>query len=62
MVVMNGHEWKDPDIERVLFTGNENNRILYFKENADAIIVNKQDVIALAKEFNLIVFEKGSKL
>ena len=62
MQVMSNHQWKDPDIEQVLFEGDENNREIDFKESVEAFVINKQDVIALAKEFGLIVFEKESQL
>jgi hypothetical protein len=32
------------------------------KDGADALILNKKDVVALAKEFHLVVYEKGSEL
>lgn len=59
---MSNHKWKDPDIEQVLWEGHEDNREIDFKEKVEAFVINKQDVIALANEFNLVVFEKESQL
>jgi hypothetical protein len=62
MEVMCGHEWKDPDVERVLFYGHENNREIVLKDGAEAVVINKEDVVALANEFGLFVFDQGSRL
>ena len=60
MHVMGNHVWKDPDVAGVSWYTHENNREIYFTGTIEAVIVNKEDVIALAKEFNLMVFEKES--
>ena len=63
MRVMTLHEWFDDDIEYVEWSGHRDNREIGIKEsNEGALIINKQDVIALAKEFNLVVYEKDSNL
>ena len=63
MKVMTHHQWFDNDIEYVSWEGHRNNReIGLFDSNDGAILINKEDVIALAKEFNLFVFEEDSKL
>lgn len=63
MEVMSLHEFFDDDVEKVLWEGNENNREIVFKRHDHgAILINKEDVIALAKEFNLVLYEKDSCL
>lgn len=63
MRVMSYHAWFDDDVEKVLWEGHENNREIVFKHhNHGAMLINKEDVIALAKEFDLLVFEKKSRL
>ena len=57
MKVMESHEWHDDDVEGVLFEGHEDNReILLGHNNEGALIINIKDVIALAKEFGLVVY------
>jgi len=62
MKVMSNHKWKDPDVEQVLWERHDDNREIGFKEKVEAFVINKADVIALANEFNLVVFEKESQL
>lgn len=62
MVVMSNYVWKDSDIEKVLLEGHENNREICFKEQIGAIVICREDVIALAREFDLFVFDKKSEL
>ncbi len=63
MQVMTLHKFFDEDIEKVLWEGHKNNREIVLKRHDHgAIIINKEDVIELAKEFNLIVFEKNASL
>jgi hypothetical protein len=63
MQVMTLHEFFDKDVDKVLWEGHENNREIVFKQhNHGAILINKEDVVALAKEFNLIVYEKNASL
>lgn len=63
MEVMTTHDFFDCDIEKVLWNGHKDNRELVLdKSNSGAIIINKKDIIAFAKEFDLVVFEKSSKL
>ena len=57
------HEWFDGDIAKVLWEGHKNNREIILKDtNEGAIIVNKEDAIALAKEFGLVVYPKDANL
>ncbi len=62
--IMTLHKFFDEDIEKVLWReGHENSREIVFKRHdCGAIILNKDDVVALAKEFSLIVYEKDSSL
>lgn len=62
MEVMTLHKFHDEDVEKVLWHiyGHENNREIVLKNSS--MIINKRDIIAFAKEFNLLVFEKESSL
>lgn len=63
MEVMTLHKWHDEDVEKVLWEGHDDNREIVLKEsNENAIVINKRDVIALAHEFNLVVYQKGANL
>lgn len=41
--------------------GCENNRTIVFIVNKDEFILSKNDVIALAKEFDLVVFDRKNQ-
>ena len=68
MKVMTTHHWYDPDIKSILWECREDVRELRLENEPeiegciDSLLITKNDVIALAKEFNLIVFEEGAKL
>ena len=63
MEVMIEHDFFDGDIESVRMDGHPNNREIVLKETADnALLINKEDVIAFAKEFDLVVFDKSAAL
>ena len=63
MRVMTLHKFFDDDVDYVLFDCNENNRELVFKrQDHGSLLLNKEDVVALAKEFNLVVYEKDTNL
>lgn len=63
MEVMSLHSFFDDDIEKVLWSGHENNREIVFKRHDHGtLLINKEDVIALAKEFGLVVYESGANL
>jgi hypothetical protein len=63
MIVMTLHKFFDDDVDYVLFDCNENNRELVFKrQDHGSLLLNKEDVVALAKEFNLVVYEKDTNL
>ena len=60
---MTNHDFFDEDVEKVLFDGHKNNREIVLKEsNEGSLLINKDDVIALAKKFNLVVFKNESIL
>lgn len=62
-IVMTMHKFFDDDVDYVLFDGHENNRELVFKrQDHGSLLLNKEDVVALAKEFNLVVHEKDTNL
>lgn len=63
MQVMTNHEWFDDDVEMVLMNGHADNREIVFKPTFEnAFVMNKRDVIALAKEFGLTVYEADAAL
>lgn len=63
MKVMQNHDFFDGDIEKVLMSGHDEVREIVLSDtNEGSIVFSKDDVIALAKEFNLLVFEKCSIL
>jgi len=62
MQVMTLHKWFDEDVEQVLWEGHINNREIVLRDKTEALLINKEDVIALAKEFGLVVYEAGSNL
>lgn len=63
MIVMERHNFFDEDVEKVLWRGHEDNREIVLSDaNEGALIISKEDIIALAKEFNLVVYEKDSSL
>lgn len=63
MEVMSLHKFFDEDVEKVLWRGHEDNREIVFKgHDHGAMLINKGDVVALAKEFNLVVYEKNASL
>ena len=63
MKVMTLHDFFDADIEKVLWESHDNIREVVLSSNNDgAVLISKEDIIAFAKEFNLIVFEKDSIL
>jgi hypothetical protein len=63
MEVMTIHKFFDDDVDRVLWEGHEDVReIVLLESNEGALLVNKDDVIALANEFGLVVYERDSAL
>ena len=63
MQVMQNHVFCDGDVDRVVlnFT-DDNSREIFLDANTGSLILSKQDVIALAKEFSLVVFERDANL
>ena len=63
MEVMTLHKWFDEDVEKVLWNGHENVREIVFKEsNEGALLITKEDAIAISKEFGLVVYQKDTAL
>jgi len=62
MKVMSNHVWHDNDILEVLLEEDEDKREVVLKPNTEAIVIHREDVIALAKEFDLIVFDEDDRL
>ena len=63
MQVMTNYKFFDDDVEKVTWEGHKNNREIVFKRHDHgALMINKEDVIALAKEFNLVVYENDAGL
>ncbi len=65
MIVMLNHKWVDKEeiINVIWDEENDDIREIRLKSKGSrSIFINKNDVIALAQEFNLLVFEKESSL
>ncbi len=63
MEVMTLHMFFDEAIEKVSWEGHADNRkIVFNRHDLGSVLINKEDAIALAKEFNLVVLEKDSLL
>ncbi len=58
---MSNYKFFDGDVEKVLFEAHEEVREIVFKdEDQDSLNISKEDVINLAKEFGLVVYEADS--
>jgi hypothetical protein len=67
MKVMTNHSWFDDDVKCVDYDpgGGQNPelRSLIFKDSFEGeLLIHKNDVVALAKEFDLVIYEKDSNL
>lgn len=62
MEVMENHTWFDDDIEKVTWESYSDVREINLKPGTECVQICKADVIALAKEFNLVVYEKDAAL
>ena len=63
MKVMTQHEFFDEEVEFVLMADFEEIREIVLCESFEgSLLINKADVIALAKEFGLIVYEHDASL
>ena len=63
MQVMTLHEFFDTDIEMVLMGGHPDVREIVLREGKEgSLLISKQDAIALAKDFGLVVYEKAASL
>ena len=66
MDVMTLHKWFDEDVECVRWEGHEDVRTIGLKGfkglEGTALLVSKEDAIALANEFGLVVYPKDAKL
>lgn len=67
MKVMMNHDWKDEGIDHVDYDPSggmhkETRRIFLNDTYEGSIVISKEDTIALAKEFDLVVYEDGSNL
>jgi len=57
------HEWHDEVVEKVLWEGHEDKRQIFFKgDTTGSLVINKRDVIALAHEFDLVVYPEDANL
>ena len=61
MQVMTNHKWHDTDIQQVAFY-RDGLRDIELKDNTHTVVFNERDVIALAKEFGLVVYRKDAAL
>jgi hypothetical protein len=67
MEVMTNHKWQDPDVESVEYDPgggqhSETRSIMFAHTFTGELLISKDDVIALAKEFGLVVYEEESRL
>ena len=62
MQVMTLHKFYDEDVEKVMMFHSNSREIVLNEKNEGSLIVNKDDVIALAKEFELFVYDKDASL
>jgi hypothetical protein len=71
VIVMAAHKFLDEDVEKVraechgaintALLGRDGNVIQIMFRNKGSFVISKADVVALAKEFNLAVYEKESR-
>ena len=62
MEVMTLHEWFDDDVVSVRMDNEDVLEIGLLESNEGALLINEADVIALAKEFGLVVYHKSASL
>ena len=62
MRVMKEYTFYDADIEKVIMQTSQTREIVLKKDSENALVITKKDVIALAKEFDMIVYDKDSAL
>jgi hypothetical protein len=62
MEIMESHEWYDEDVHGAYDCIRPSTIEIAFRERVEAFVISKQDVVALAKEFGLVVYEKNSNL
>jgi len=67
MKVMTNYKFYDNDVEKVLHSvevgmHKEVREIVFKQKDHGSLLINKEDVIALAKEFGLIVYEYDGHL
>lgn len=61
MIIMQLHNWFDDDVDSVRWDEHKDIIEIILKEtNEGSLLLSKGDIIALAKEFNLIVYDKNS--
>ena len=58
LIAMGYHKWRDPDIEKAIYGLAENDITqtieIHIKPTTEAIILDRNDIIALAKYFNIV--------
>ena len=62
METMTTHKWFDDDIESVRMDTQATREIGIKKGNEGALLIDESDVVALAKEFGLVVYRKDARL
>lgn len=63
MEVMTNYKFFDEDVERILWEEHKDIREIVLKPTCEgALLISKEDIIALAKEFCLVVYERDSAL
>jgi len=62
MQVMTNHKWHDMDVSRVLFSYDGFREIVLKDGCEGSVLLSERDVIAIAKEFGLVVYRKDAAL
>ena len=62
MKVMTLHAFFDTDVEKVVMHIPETREIVLSETNEGSLLINRDDIVALAKEFGLIVYDKDASL
>ncbi|VAW38928.1 hypothetical protein MNBD_GAMMA01-1318 [hydrothermal vent metagenome] len=62
MKVMTLHNFFDTDVEKVVMYIPGTREIVLVKSNKGSLLVNKDDIIALAKEFDMVIYDKDASL
>ena len=62
MKVMANHKWYDGDIDVFMWDHDDDIRELILLADTQSLNISKNDVIALAKEFGMVVYNRDDNL